>query len=78
MRHKAKAAYDPDARDFYKLFFLCERLGAMTMQAGAETSDVALFAPDDLPELSRGRTIESDIHAAFAFKAGERRLAMFD
>src|SRR5215471_19075679 len=24
VRHKAKRPYDPDARDFYKLFFLCE------------------------------------------------------
>lgn len=78
VRHKAKAAYDPDARDFYKLFFLCERLGAMTIKAGSETSEVGLFAPDALPELSRGRTIESDINAAFAFKAGDQRLAMFD
>lgn len=78
VRHKAKAAYEPDARDFYKLFFLCERSGAMRMRAGTETTDVGLFAPGDLPELSRGRTIESDIHAAFAFKAGDQRLAMFD
>lgn len=78
VRHKAKAAYDPDARDFYKLFFLCERAGEMTPHAGTETTDVALFAPDSLPELSRGRTIERDIEAAFAFRSGDRQLAMFD
>lgn len=24
VRHKAKEEYDPDIRDFYKIFFLCE------------------------------------------------------
>jgi len=78
VRHKAKAAYDPDARDFYKLFFLCERSGAMTMKAGTETVDVGFFSPDNLPDLSRGRIIESDIHSAFAFQTGTQRLAIFD
>lgn len=25
VRHKAKGTYEPDARDFYKMFFLCDR-----------------------------------------------------
>ncbi|RXT24080.1 DNA mismatch repair protein MutT [Rhizobium leguminosarum] len=78
VRHKAKAAYDPDARDFYKLFFLCERSGEMTMKAGIETSEVGFFAPADLPDLSRGRVLESDIHSAFAFQNGAQRFATFD
>ncbi|MBB4440937.1 MULTISPECIES: NUDIX hydrolase [Rhizobium] len=78
VRHKAKAAYDPDARDFYKLFFLCERSGEMTMKAGIETSEVGFFAPADLPDLSRGRVLESDIRSAFAFQNGAQRFATFD
>jgi ADP-ribose pyrophosphatase YjhB (NUDIX family) len=78
VRHKAKQAYDPDVRDFYKLFFLCERQGETALRAGIETSEVGFFAAEELPELSRGRVIERDIHAAFAFKAGDRSFATFD
>lgn len=78
VRYKAKGPYDPDVRDFYKLFFLCERSGEMAPKAGNETTEVGFFAPDDIPELSRGRVLESDILAAFAFKAGTQRLTTFD
>mgnify|MGYP006156493999 CR=1 FL=1 len=33
---------------------------------------------DDLPPLSRGRTIESDLEAAFAFHRGETTQTLFD
>lgn len=78
VRHKARQPYEPDARDFYKLFFLCERQDAMAPMAGHETSEVGFFAPDRLPDLSRGRVIESDILAAFAFSDGSQRFATFD
>ncbi|MGR9190463.1 NUDIX hydrolase [Rhizobium leguminosarum] len=78
IRHKAKQPYDPDARDFYKLFFLCERQDEIAPQAGVETSEVGFFPPDKLPDLSRGRVIESDIHAAFAFSNGDQQFATFD
>ncbi|MEE9923648.1 MAG: NUDIX hydrolase [Brucella anthropi] len=78
VRHKAKAAYKPDARDFYKLFFLCERSEEIAPKAGTETTEVGFFAPDDIPELSLGRVIERDILGAFAFKAGAQRLTTFD
>ena len=39
--------------------------------------DADFFAPDRLP-LSRGRVVESDIQAAFAFRADEARAAAFD
>ncbi|WP_457578166.1 NUDIX hydrolase [Ensifer adhaerens] len=78
VRHKAKAAYEPDARDFYKLFFLCARSGELTMEAGIETSDVDFFAPDSLPELSRNRVLQSDILTAFAFRNGEQHHVAFD
>ncbi|ANK86160.1 MULTISPECIES: hypothetical protein [unclassified Rhizobium] len=78
VRHKAKQPYDPDARDFYKLFFLCKRQDEMARQAGLETTDVGFFPPDKLPDLSRGRVVESDIHAAFAFSRGDQQFATFD
>lgn len=78
VRHKAKQLYEPDARDFYKLFFLCERADAAQPRAGAETSDARFFPADRLPELSRGRVLESDIAAAFAYRRGELHTTIFD
>jgi len=78
VRHKARQPYAPDARDFYKMFFLCERMDASSPQAGNETSEVGFFRLDDLPALSTGRVIESDIQAAFAFASDAHRPAFFD
>jgi ADP-ribose pyrophosphatase YjhB (NUDIX family) len=44
----------------YKLFFLCELTGGAPA-ASSETSDVAFFAEDALPELSIGRTTAAQI-----------------
>jgi ADP-ribose pyrophosphatase YjhB (NUDIX family) len=78
VRHKAKQPYDPDARDFYKLFFLCDRIDAKEPCSGFETTDVGFFPLDSLPKLSRGRVVESDIDAAFAFHDGSMRMTTFD
>jgi ADP-ribose pyrophosphatase YjhB (NUDIX family) len=78
VRHKAKRPYEPDARDFYKMFFLCERTEAAAPTAGAETSEARFFRSDRLPELSLGRVLQSDIEAAFACQRGELRAAAFD
>jgi ADP-ribose pyrophosphatase YjhB (NUDIX family) len=78
VRHKAAAGYAPDVRDFYKMFFLCNRRGAEALATGAETIDAGFFRLDALPPLSRGRTIESDIEAAFQFSADPERPAFFD
>lgn len=78
IRHKAKHEYAPDVRDFYKLFFLCEQAGGPAPQPGLETAEVGFFAIDELPPLSKGRTLEKDIVAAFTFKADPRRLVLFD
>lgn len=78
VRHKAKREYEPDARDFYKLFFLCERLDSAEPAAGAETSDARFFRRGCLPELSRARVIEEDIEAAFEHASGKARPASFD
>jgi ADP-ribose pyrophosphatase YjhB (NUDIX family) len=78
LRHKAKQAYDPDARDFYKLFFLCERQDGTPPRPGAETSEAGFFRLDHLPALSRGRVIESDIRAAFSSASDNQRPVFFD
>ena len=78
VRHKAKRPYEPDARDFYKMFFLCERADDSGPVAGAETSDARFFPRERLPQLSRGRVIEQDIEAAFAYADGTRHAAHFD
>ncbi len=78
VRHMAKSPYEPDARDFYKLFFLCDREGAGEPAAGHETIDVAFFARTHLPELSMARVIPSDIEAAFAFHEGANPSVIFD
>ncbi|MDE2305152.1 MAG: NUDIX hydrolase [Gammaproteobacteria bacterium] len=76
--HKAKHPYDPDTRDFYKLFFLCERLNDEAPRPGHETSEVGYFEAGRLPPLSRGRTLERDIDAAFAFRADPAQPCRFD
>lgn len=78
IRHKAKHGYDPDARDFYKLFFCCEKLDSNDPAPGPEITDVGFFGLDKLPPLSRGRVIEQDLTAAFEFANDPTRLALFD
>ena len=78
VRHKAASDYSPDVRDFYKMFFLCDRMGRAIARPGSETVEARFFARDALPPLSRGRTIESDIDAAFSFAADATRPAFFD
>lgn len=78
IRHKAKHPYDPDVRDFYKLFFACESLDTTRPAPGTETTAAGFFPLDDLPPLSRGRVIEQDLAAAFAFRDDPQRLALFD
>jgi len=78
VRHKAAHGYDPDVRDFYKMFFLCRRLDDLAPTIGIETSEVGFFRLDELPPLSTGRTIYADIEAAFAFTADPGLATLFD
>ena len=71
IRHKAKHPYPADPRDFYKLFFLCDRQDRTPPVAGAETSGAAFFAPDALPPLSLTRTIPDDIDIAMSAALGD-------
>ena len=44
----------------YKLFFLCELLGGQA-RPSIETTAAEFFPVDELPELSRGRTLPEDV-----------------
>lgn len=78
VRYKAKQPNAADARDFYKMFFLCKRLEAGPARAGGEASEADFFKLNQLPPLSPGRVIESDIQAAFACTSDKDRPAFFD
>ena len=78
LRHKARHPYPADARDFYKLFFLCDEVGADAPQAGAETSEAAFFAPDALPDLSLTRNLQQDIESALVACRAEQVSTLFD
>ncbi len=78
VRHKASSGYPADVRDFYKMFFLCDRTDNAIPEPGLETIEARFFGIDDLPPLSRGRTIEADIHAAFAYATDTTKPAFFD
>ncbi|WP_251976108.1 NUDIX hydrolase [Salinicola avicenniae] len=78
IRHKARHAYPPDVVDFYKFFFLCERLDGAALDPGHEVHDAAYFSPDDLPPLSEPRVIARDIADAFAYLADPQRPAIID
>lgn len=78
VRHKAKHAYTPDTRDFYKFFFLCERQDSAAPAPGAETLAAEFFKLSELPALSMGRVIRGDIETAFSFQAQPQRFTIFD
>lgn len=78
VRHKARHEYDPDVRDFYKLFFLCEALDETEPRPGSEVTDTGFFCIDDLPPLSTSRVLQKDIEMAFEYSNDAARLPHFD
>jgi len=78
VRHKAKHHYEADARDFYKLFFICEPVGGPDVRPGSETRDVQFFALAELPSLSTGRVIREDIEMAFESRRSSLGLTWCD
>jgi ADP-ribose pyrophosphatase YjhB (NUDIX family) len=57
---KNRHPHPPSVHHIYKLLFLCELLGG-SATVSQETDAVDFFAVDALPELSRGRILESQI-----------------
>ena len=78
IRHKAKHPFNPDLRDFYKLYFLCERTDTQAPAPGMETAGAEFFSRHNLPPLSRGRVIEADIELAFEAAANPQMATVFD
>ncbi|SDJ90660.1 NUDIX hydrolase [Aliiruegeria lutimaris] len=64
LRHRAKQPGEPDFRDFYKFFFLCDPLAPEEPAPGPETSEAEFFDPGELPEMSLGRSNPADVARA--------------
>jgi hydrolase of X-linked nucleoside diphosphate len=75
---EASDGYPPDARDFYKLLFLCEPRGKVSPQPGRDVMEVGFFGLQDLPPLSMSRTIADNVTPAFASRSESTGLARFD
>ena len=80
------AVYDRDTQghtppypfNIYKLFYLCELTGGAPKPSN-ETSEVAWFAEDELPEnLSKGRTLPHELKLFFQQYRNPEMLADFD
>jgi ADP-ribose pyrophosphatase YjhB (NUDIX family) len=67
----------PEFEYVYKLFIRCEPVGTQ-ISTGAETDDVAWFKENELPELSKPRTLESQIHLMFEYFRGEKTEVYLD
>lgn len=78
VRHKAKGPFNPDARDFYKFYFICERVGREMPMPGPEVSEVAFFPLDRLPGLCNDRVVTEDIQRAFNHYDSPGQSALFD
>ena len=78
LKHNAKHEFMPDLREFYKLYYLCEPTDLVAPVAGLETADAGFFGLTELPALSLGRTIRSDIELAFSAAADPGLSTFFD
>ena len=67
----------PEFEYVYKLFIRCEPIGTQ-IAAGAETDNVGWFNEHELPELSKPRNIESQIHLMFEYYRGEKTEVYLD
>ncbi len=61
---KKRHAHPPSALHVYKMFFLCHITGG-NLEPGMETSEVAFFSQDELPDLSAERNTLEQIHLLF-------------
>lgn len=62
---KSRHGHPPSAFSIYSMFFLCELTGGAP-QTSVETSEIAFFAEDALPELSHGRIRPHQVKRMFA------------
>ena len=61
----------PEFEYVYKLFIRCEPIGTQ-ISTGPETDNVGWFNEHELPELSKPRNLESQIHLMFEYFRGEK------
>lgn len=78
VRHKAKGPFNPDVRDFYKLYFLCSRTSDSNPKPGPDVSETRFFSLDDLPELCTDRVVTEDIERAFSYLNSSVKEVWFD
>ena len=79
VRHKAKHAFRPDSRDFYKFYFECDMQPAdQKLVCGYETQAAQFFTRENIPDLSQGRTIAADIDLAYRHYLDPGQLPTFD
>lgn len=78
IRHKAKGDFSQDARDFYKIYFLCDHSETRSLSPGSETLDAKYFEQNEIPPLSTGRVIEEDLRLAWLFRENPQRNIVFD
>ncbi len=67
----------PEFEYVYKLFIRCEPIG-LSISVGPETDNVGWFNENELPELSKPRNIESQIHLMFQYYRGEKSEVYLD
>jgi ADP-ribose pyrophosphatase YjhB (NUDIX family) len=67
----------PEFESVYKLLILCEPMD-LNISSGSETDAVGWFDEHELPELSKPRTIESQIHLMFEYLRGEKNEVFLD
>jgi ADP-ribose pyrophosphatase YjhB (NUDIX family) len=70
-------AHPPSALHVYKMFFLCEITGG-SIKPGMETSEVAFFSPNKIPDLSVERNTLEQIHMLFDYKQNPEVPTRFD
>jgi len=67
----------PEFEYVYKLFIRCEPQDNR-IAIGEETISVGWFSENELPELSKPRNLESQIHLMFEYFRGERTVVYLD
>lgn len=70
-------AHPPASQHVYKIFIQCELTGGHA-SGGLETSEVAFFAEDKLPELSLERNTEKQIKAMFEYLRSPAKDVWYD
>lgn len=69
--------HPPEPYHVYKMFILCRIVGGEAA-AGVETSGVAFFAEDELPELSQERNTAEQVRTMFQFLKNPEKQVILD